>query len=228
MARPKSGYRLKNGSKVPGVTTITSRFGDKEALIGWSYNRGYEDGENGAPRNRFAKVETEADVGTYVHELVQWQAEGCERERPIPPEALKPENIARGEQGFEQFQRWVEQTRAKIISWEEPLVSEKYAFGGTPDGIMEFPDYADVGDWKTSKRFYPENLLQVGGGYILLIEENFPDWKIGGIQIVRFGKDAAMFTHQSINDKKLIDIAKRQFLRLREAYEDDRYIQGLF
>jgi len=33
-------YRLKNGMKVPSVTTIIGRFKDFSALIRWAYNRG--------------------------------------------------------------------------------------------------------------------------------------------------------------------------------------------
>jgi hypothetical protein len=228
MARPKAGYRLASGKKVPGVTTITSRFGDKEALIGWAYAQGYAHGENGLPRNRFAAVEESADIGTFIHELIQWHLEGTNGEEPQPAPGLSPEAITRGRNGFDQFKRWLEQGRAHVESWEKPLVSEKYEFGGTPDGIFKYPGYNDVGDWKTSKRFYPETVVQVAGGYMLLIEENFPDWKMDGVQIVRFSKDAERFANERFGSGKLIEIAKKQFLLMREAWDNDQFIREQF
>ena len=84
------------------------------------------------------------------------------------------------------------------------------------------------GDWKSGKGIFADALLQTAA-YVLLYNEHNPEAPItGGIDIVRFSKDAAISDHRRIRDKKLIELAQRQFLRLREAYEDDKSIQELF
>lgn len=42
MPHPKQGYFTKDGVRVPGTTTIISRFKESGALIYWAYNRGKE------------------------------------------------------------------------------------------------------------------------------------------------------------------------------------------
>lgn len=234
MARPRAGYRLSNGRRVPGVTTITGRFSDKDALIGWAYNTGYQHAEDGMPKNRFAQVQEAADIGTYIHQLVQWHVEGRAAPEPLPDPQLDAEARARGMNGFQQFLDWMNLTRMNVTSWEEPLVSERYQFGGTPDGIFEFCDgdggiaHIALGDWKSSKRLYYDTLMQLAA-YLILWEENFPESQIdAGIQIVRFSKDAAVFDHKRIANGPLIEAAKRQFLRFREAYDDDQYLKQMF
>jgi hypothetical protein len=129
--------------------------------------------------------------------------------------------VERGLRGYTQFLKWQERTRLYIVSWEKPLVSEKHRFGGTPDALFEFENEIAMGDWKTATGVYPDNLLQLAA-YKLLWEENFPDQPIHGAHIVRFSKDFSDVEHWTFGD---LAVETRQFLRLREAYEDDRIIK---
>src|SRR5262249_4883706 len=123
--------------------------------------------------------------------------------------------------------RWEARTRLHIVSLEKPLVSEVYGYGGTPDALFRFQDGNDVcevsmGDWKTATGIYPDNLLQLAA-YMLLCEENFPDQPLRGAHIVRFSKDFSDVEHRSFED---LTVEKRQFLRLREAFDDDKLIEA--
>ena len=63
---PRINYKLKDGTKVSGVTTILKNCGwSADALIGWAYNQG-RDG-----KDRFETSKDAADIGTLVHERIE-------------------------------------------------------------------------------------------------------------------------------------------------------------
>ncbi|SRR6266851_207805 len=224
---PTSIYKLKSGKRVPGCTTILNRFKDAEGLIGWSYNTGYDHGEKGIPPNRFAQVEEAGGIGTYTHALFEWHLNGETGPEPdpasiIPAPYLNIENIERGRNGYREALNWQSQTGLFIISLETPMVSERYTYGGTPDGATERNNKIGLSDWKTSRRLYADYLLQLAG-YWILWEENHPDQPIkDGVHIVRFSKDYGDFAHYHFEN---LEVEKRQFIRLREAYADDLIIK---
>jgi len=65
MPHPTSGYKLQDGTKVPGVTSVIGRFKESGGLIQWAYNRGKEGLELYDSRDKAA------ELGTIVHEMVQ-------------------------------------------------------------------------------------------------------------------------------------------------------------
>ena len=223
MPTPREGYRLKDGRIVPGTTTICGRWKDSGGLLYWAGQTGHRQGAAGLPFNLYGDRDEAADVGTYIHALVEWHINGeTFSGEPEPDPSLDKAAVARGRKGYQNFLRWEEQTGLFVVSWEKPLVSEKYAYGGTPDGLFEFKGKIAMGDWKSSKRVYADNLLQLAA-YWIIWEENFPDQPItDGAHIVRFSKEYGDFEHRSFDN---LDVEKRQFLRLREAYEDDKLIK---
>ena len=42
MARPKGGYKLEDGTRVPGVTTVAGAYGDKGGLVHAAWKLGSE------------------------------------------------------------------------------------------------------------------------------------------------------------------------------------------
>jgi hypothetical protein len=217
MPTPKAGYTLKDGTRVPGTTTICGRWKESGGLLQWAFQQG----KSGA-NNLYDMRDAAADVGTYIHALVEWHIEGEKAAKPEPDSSLDKEHVAKGIKGYENFLRWEDQTGLFVVSWEKPLVSEKYAFGGTPDGLFEFKGKIAMGDWKSSKRVYADNLLQLAA-YWLIWEENFPDQPItDGAHIVRFSKDFGDFEHRSFDN---LDLEKKQFILLREAYANDQQIK---
>jgi hypothetical protein len=218
MPTPKEGYILADGSRVPGTTTILGRWKESGGLLFWAHGVGYEQGKaNRAPR-LYEQRDAAADVGTHIHAMVEWHLEGEQGEAPKPPAELNPADVARGLNGYQQFLAWENQTKVEIVSWEKPLVSERHRYGLTPDGLFIIDGKVAMGDWKSSKKVYADNLLQLAA-YWIGWDENFPDNPItGGAHIVRFSKDYGDFEHryfESLNDEKA------QFLLLRQAYEND-------
>lgn len=224
---PTTLYKLQSGKRVPSVTTILSRWKESDAIIGWAYNTGYEDAEAGRRPNRHAKREEAAGIGTYTHALFEWHLNGEVGPEPDPATIISTpyltlENIERGRNGYREALNWQSQTGLFLVSLETPLVSERHAFGGTPDGASERDGKIGIADWKTSGKLYADYLLQLAG-YWILWEENRPNQPIAdGVHIVRFSKDAGDFTHAHFDN---LDREKAQFIRLREAYADDLIIK---
>jgi hypothetical protein len=214
---PTSPYFNKAGKRLPGTTTILGRWKESGALLQWAFQQGRA-GKN----SLYDERDIAADVGTYIHALVEWHIEGEGPNRPVPDPSLDKDAVAKGLRGYDNFLRWEEQSGLFVVSWEKPLVSEKYQYGGTPDGMFEFKGRIALGDWKSSKKVYMDNILQLAA-YIILWEESFPDQPItDGAHIVRFSKDYGDFEHRSFDN---LDLEKRQFLLLREAYANDQLIR---
>ena len=81
-------YLSVNGNRVPGVTTITGRFKDSGALIWWANQVGLGEHESCEDQERCPKcfkrpgrnhreaAGAAADVGSYAHELIEFEAKG--------------------------------------------------------------------------------------------------------------------------------------------------------
>lgn len=214
MATPKQGYFLKDGTKVPGTTTVISRFKDSGALIWWAWNQGKE-GKDYRQTSKDA-----ADAGTLAHEMVEAHLRGQEY---TPPLSVPDGVLLKGRGAFQSYLAWEKQTGIKPVPCEEPLVSEAYRFGGTPDAIFQMPDGSlAMGDWKSSNAVYADYLIQLAA-YKQLWEENHPDRPItGGHHICRFSKEHGDFAHHFFPN---LDEAWEQFKLYLKAYEIDKQLK---
>lgn len=214
MATPKAGYKLKDGTKVPGVTTIIGRFKDSGALINWAFEQG-KLAEQGLIKNLYDKRDEAGNVGTQAHERIELYL----RKQPLPD--CTDERVLKA---FNNALNWLEQTKIEIIpEYQEVLmVSEQHRFGGTPDAIGRLNGKLILLDWKTSNGVYQDYLIQIAA-YKNLWEENFPDKPIdGGMYLCRFAKEFPDFsTHYFEN----LDEAWEQFKLFRAAYEIDKVLK---
>lgn len=217
MAHPKGGYKNKAGKRVPGVTTIISRFKDSGGLMYWAFEQGkaYERGE---VSGLYDKRDEAAEAGTLAHSMVEAVING----EPLPDLSGYPTEIQKqARQGFENYLRWSNTSRIEVIEQEMQMVSEVHQFGGCPDAIMVKGELA-LGDWKTSNHVYPDYLIQLAA-YKELWKENNPDRPItGGFHLCRFSKEHADFTHHYWSE---LDDAWEQFKLFRKAYEIDKKLK---
>lgn len=217
MPHPKGGYRLKNGTRVPGVTTIIGRFKDSSALLWWAFEQG-KAAERGEISSLYDKRDQAADAGTLAHACVEAYVNGD----PIPE--LPDNEVGRqARQGFENFLRWQEDNRFVIVEQELELTSEKYRFGGCPDAIaINSREETIILDWKTSNSVHSDYIIQLAA-YKQLWEENHPDQPItGGCHLCRFSKDNADFSHHFWMD---VSVAWELFKLYRQAYELDKQLK---
>lgn len=212
---PTIDYKLQDGTRVPGTTTIIGRFKESAALIGWAYKQGKQG------LDLYKSRDDAAEAGTLAHDLV----EQFLQDRETPP-AMSPgveEDIANWAwRGYEAFQRWEQHNQFSYVGTEMHLVSEKFRFGGTPDAVARTPEGELVMlDWKTSNGLYLDHVIQVAA-YGLLVHECRPEWgEIRRYDILRFDKRDASFHHHSWHaDSDTIQKAIRAFKRMRPLYDD--------
>lgn len=207
-------YRLKDETRVPGVTTILSRFKDAGGLIHWAWTLGKEGKDYRAERDRAA------DCGTLAHAAVEARIRGHSVD-DVFKNISDPGVEEKAKSAFGAFEEWARQTQLLVTETEVSMISEKHRFGGTMDALLVSGKRA-VGDWKSSNALYPEYLCQVAA-YGILWEETHPDEPItGGYHLLRFDKTHGDFTHKWWGE---LETAKKAFLLMRELYEIDKELK---
>lgn len=212
--RPKHGYHLADGTRVPGVTTIIGRFKESGALIHWAWEQGRDGADYRAVRDAAAQA------GVLAHAMVEAHLRG---ESPDDVAEKAPADIrGKAETAFLSFLTWADAHKLSVVETEMSLVSEEHEFGGTLDCcVLQLNGELVIGDWKTSGGIYSDHLLQIAA-YRGLFEENFPDREIApGGHIMRFDKHEGDFHHHYFQG---LGLEWEQFLLFRKAYENDKII----
>ena len=197
---PKNIYKLKDGTLVPGVTTIINQL-DKPALIQWAWKLGKEGKDWKTERD------SAGDIGTLVHEIIMEFLSGGQFPDSMPSPIDKC---------IDNFEGWYEKEigfcEPKMII-EQPLVSEKYGFGGQPDIFIA--DGNRLIDIKTGGKWvYPEWWIQLAGYSILLQEAGY---KVKSYQILWLPKDGKFDCPIRTDLRK----EKKKFKLLLEYYKLD-------
>ena len=208
MTRPKEGYTLHDGTPVPGVTTIIGEL-NKPALVGWAGKTvaaaavahgkaclaAGKAGKRapGFPRWTeilYGKRDRAADDGTVAHNLFERHLRGDHVEREDATDGAWT--------AYVNAAQWLDETSLHIEPHEQPMVSEKYRYGGTPDALAYSQGNAvlqDLGrpylaDWKTGG-VYAEHLIQMAA-YAQLLRE-CQGVEVLGVRLVRFSRDHGDF-----------------------------------
>jgi len=155
-------YKLKDGTGVPGTTTITGvELGwNKRVLINWSNRIGLEGISVGA------YVDDKADIGKLAHSMVtDWILD-----KKTETDDYSKNQIVAAENSALSFFEWAKHKKIKPILIEKPLVSEKHRVGGTPDIYADIDGVFELIDLKTGSGIYPEMVIQVVAYKNLLVE----------------------------------------------------------
>lgn len=196
---PKNVYKLASGEIVPGCTTICNQL-DKPALMNWAW----ECGKKGIDWKE--ERDTAGGIGTEVHDMVMkfWTGEAVKLEGEIQTTC------------FQNFMKWwATHKKIDLILAEEPLVSEKYRFGGQPDFFIKTNNKRVLCDLKTSKGIWENYWYQLAGYDILLREHGY---KPQEYEILRLGKDGSW----EVQTRKELTKEKRIFRHLLGIYYDRR------
>jgi len=195
-------YRLKNGTLVPGVTTITGeQLGwNKKILMKWSNNKGLE-GINTAEY-----VDNLADIGKLGHRFVTDSLLG----RKTDTDNYSKNQIDKAENCAFSFFEWAKKKTIRPILIEYPLVSEKYRYGGTQDIYAKINGSLELVDLKTGKGIWPDMIIQVGGGYFQLLNEN--GYHVDKVRILNIPRSNDEKFNETLISKKQCIIAKAVFL----------------
>lgn len=219
MPTPKQGYFLKDGTKVPGTTTILGRFKDSGGLMHWAFKQG-----QAGKSHLYEEAEKAADIGTVAHAMVEKHIHGMQ-DGDIAAycmEALPdPEMQEKAFSSYRAFHAWEKNFAVEWIETEIPLVSEKYRYGGTLDALAIIGNELCLMDFKTSNSVYSDYLVQLAA-YGNLVTECRGVELAGGFHLLRFSKENADFAHHRFAD---LSEAWRQFQLFREAYDIDKVLK---
>src|ERR1700761_7307502 len=125
MPTQHGGYFLADGTRVPSVTTVLSRFKESGALMNWAWKQGKAGLDYRVTRD------AAADAGTMAHAAM----EAWIRNRPFVFEG-DGAIVEKARRSFGAFLEWSQQTQLRVTETELPLVSEIHKFGGTFDAIL--------------------------------------------------------------------------------------------
>jgi hypothetical protein len=209
-------YKLADGSRVPGCTTITGVMDKSRALVPWANRLGLQ----GIDSTKY--VDETAQIGSLAHLMIA----NYITETPGDYADNTANQIAAAGKCFAKFEQWIAArslTPKDFALSEAALVSEKYRFGGTVDIGCMLGGKATLIDIKTSKAIYDEQLTQVAGGYALLCEEN--GFKLDQIIILRIGRN----DEEGTFDERLVSPEEaglhiQRFHICRQLYEINKKI----
>jgi hypothetical protein len=214
--KPHQLYTLKNGTLVPGVTTVLGVL-KKDALIHWAWNLGKQGIDYRTVRD------TAADAGSVAHFMFECFV------TKFNPGFLGYDNdlIEQGSKSFEKGREFWESQNYKLVKSEAQLVSETHKYGGTLDIVaVDKSGNLTLIDLKTSKAIYPDYITQVAA-YSQLWNENHRE-QINTWMIVRIGKtDPDDFEVMEISPI-LLEAHFKRFLSTLSVYKDNKnteYIQ---
>jgi hypothetical protein len=220
MPTPKAGYFKKDGTRVPGTTTIIGRFKDSGALMFWAFRQG----QSGAAR-LYDEAEKAADIGTCAHGMVERHIKGVSAEdiEIYAQDTLIDSGMCdKARVAYGAYLSWADNFKVRIIEQEIQLVSERYSYGGTPDAVGIVGNELVLLDWKTSNAVYSDYLIQLAA-YGNLWNENRPDQPItGGYHLLRFSKENGDFAHHYYAS---LDDEWEQFKDFIRCYDRDKAIK---
>ena len=178
--RAHQKYPLKDGTEVPGASTIAKIGEDSNGLIHWAWKLGTEGKD-------YRKVRDQAaDIGTVAHFMIECFLHNHEPDLS----EFSPADVEKATMAFKNFRKWWDEEGLTVIEPEVQLVSEEWLFGGTIDAPSRDRDGKIVLlDWKTSKMIVGAHKIQLAG-YEQLWNENRPKMKVQRRAIVRIGKES--------------------------------------
>lgn len=195
-------YELKDGTRVPGVTTIIGLL-NKPQLVVWSNKLGLDGIEVG----KF--VDDLAGVGTLAHDMVQSHFTG----EKVDTSEYSEKDVKRAKNAIKSFDAWVKDLDIKPILNETEMVSEALKFGGKFDMYCTINGKKTLVDFKTSKAIYEEHFYQLAAYEMLLKEHGH---EVEQAVIVRIGRENSEgFETRTIDD---LSKHKQVFGKLLDIY----------
>jgi len=185
---PTTDYTVKDGTRVPGVTTVLGNLGwNKRALMLWAFKCGKE-GKN---------IDSVRDEAASAGSIAHYFCECFLRNQPVDRSTFKDASDREwelGEGAFNSFMEWYNDDHWETILIEPHLISETHRFGGTPDWVARRASNQKVYlfDFKTSRAVYDDHKIQLSA-YVNLLKENNHDITGGAcvIQLGRFSDELA-------------------------------------
>ena len=182
-------YKLKDGTRVPGTTTITGQL-NKPQLILWANKLGLE----GIDSSRY--VDESAKIGTLAHAMIQADLQ----KTGIDKRAYSAEQIDLAENSILSWYEYKKNHSIEPLVCEIPMVSEKMKYGGTVDCYCMLDGVPTLLDFKTGKAVYDEYFVQLAAYKNILEEAGHP---VQVCKILRVGRDETEgFEERTVTDTR--------------------------
>ena len=175
-AKAHTQYKLSDGTKVPGVTTVLNVL-NKPALVKWANNLGLQGIDSSKYRDEMA------DIGTLAHQMI---VDYFNKAKTDTSEYSQSQ-IDLAENCLLSFWGWEKGHKIEVIMAEAKLVSHEYGFGGTIDCLCKLDGQPTLLDFKTGKAIYPEMFCQLAAYEQLLTEAG---QLVEAARILRIGRDS--------------------------------------
>jgi len=175
-SRAHTIYKLDDGTRIPGVTTILNSVLNKPALVAWANRLGLQGIDSSKYRDEMA------DIGTLAHQMIVDYFNKVETDTTDYSE----NQIDLAENCLLSFWEWEKGHKIEVIMAEKQLISKEYNFGGTIDCFCKLDGQWTLLDFKTGKAIYPEMFYQLAA-YEQLLAEN--GRLIEVTRILRIGRD---------------------------------------
>ncbi len=203
--KAKERYRNTAGVIIPSVTTVLNEL-NKPALISWANRIGLD----GIDMNKY-KDEL-ADVGTLTHYFII-----CRLKDEVPDiSEYTPEQVQLAEDCFKQYIEWESKNPVMCVLAEEPLISERYQYGGRLDLCAVCNKELMLADFKTNaKGIFPEMIYQVSAYRQLLLEAGY---NVKRTIILRLGRGGQEGADEKILTPYELDNGFQIFLRCLDIY----------
>lgn len=187
-------YKLKDGTRVPGVTTILGIL-NKPALVPWANKLGLEGIKVGE------YVDNLAGVGTLAHQMI------ADHLRKVKTDTsdYTAKQINQAENSLLSYFEWEKGREIKPILIEEAMVSEPYKYGGTIDCLAQIDGELTLLDFKTSKGIFPEMIIQLSAYEQLLFDNKYV---VDKSRILRIGRDET----EGFEDRVTTNLDKQWYL----------------
>ncbi len=175
-AKAHTRYKSEDGTRLPGVTTLTGQLGwNKQILVNWANKKGLE----GINTNKY--VDDKAEIGTLAHKIVTNNLLG----NTTCTDDYSMNQIRSAKNSADSWFNWAKEKKIEPILIETPLVSEHYGYGGTPDIFAKVDGVNELIDLKTGAGIFPEMVIQVIGYKKLLEEHEYAVDKVRILNIPR-------------------------------------------
>lgn len=170
-------------------------------------------------KDGYAQAAEAADYGTQAHAVIEMIL----KDRADEAAAKLKEAPSQVTQAVGAFLKWRDRTKFEMIKSESVVFSKKFKYAGTADVIGRIKDGVVLGDFKTSKKLYPEYDLQTVA-YKYAAEEMSGE-SIPNVMIYRFGKDGSFedYTVPKTSHPDLFD----RFIDAKRLWEWQRESQRL-
>jgi len=179
---PTIPYKLKDGTRISGSTTIIANLGwNKSVLMWWANQEGLQG------RNHRDTSQKAADAGTIGHYLIE-----CDIQNKKPDlSQYSKDLIDKAETCYLNFLQWKESVKFELMQSEVSIVHEQLQYGSTIDCIGMCNGKLSLIDWKTGSGVYEDHKIQLAS-YKHNWEFNYPDQLLeGGIYCIRINKETA-------------------------------------